>query len=97
MLLYGCPSLNEELLSLVGLFELTPEQSFLHQRVLRDAKKLDKDDLVKVLEDLHRLYLIKGGLFTRMVNWCARTGVELPSFNELYGDIATLETNPDVA
>lgn len=96
MFTYGCLSLNEALLSPVGLFELTPEQSFLHQRVLRDAKKLDKDDLLKVMEDLHRLYLIKGGLFTRMVNWCARTGVELPSFNELYGDAPVLETNPDV-
>lgn len=67
------------------LFELTAEQSFLHQRVIRDAEKLDKADLVKILGDIHRLYLIKGGLFTRLVNWCARTGVELPAFTELYG------------
>ena len=68
------------------LFELTAEQSFLHQRVIRDAEKLDKAGLVKVLTDVHRLYLIKGGLFTRLVNWCARTGVELPAFDELYAD-----------
>jgi hypothetical protein len=54
------------------LFELTAEQSFLHQRVIRDAEKLNKEELVKVLTDIHRLYLIKGGLFTRLVNWCAR-------------------------
>ena len=68
----------------MGLFELTPEQSFLHQRVIRDAEKLGKEDLVKILADIHRLYLIKGGLFTRLVNWCARSGVQLPSFTELY-------------
>ena len=68
-------SLNKESLSLMRLFELTAEQSFLHQRVIRDAEKLDKAALVKVLTDVHRLYLIKGGLFTRLVNWCARTGV----------------------
>lgn len=78
------------------LFELTPEQSFLHQRVIRDAEKLDKDALVKVLTDIHRLYLIKGGLFTRLVNWCARTGVVLPAFDELYeGSEGGLNTDPE--
>ena len=78
------------------LFELTAEQSFLHQRVIRDAEKLDKDALVKNLTDLHRLYLIKGGLFTRLVNWCARSGVVLPSFDELYeGSDGGLKTDPE--
>ena len=80
----------------MGLFELTPEQSFLHQRVLMEAKKLDKDDLIKIFEDVHRLYLIKGGLFTRLVNWCARSGVELPGFDELYdAPSAQIEPEPD--
>jgi len=78
------------------LFELTAEQSFLHQRVIRDAEKLDKEALVKVLTDVHRLYLIKGGLFTRLVNWCARTGVVLPAFDELYEDSdGGLNTDPE--
>lgn len=82
------------------LFELTTEQSFLHQRVIRDANKLSKDELVKILGDIHRLYLIKGGLFTRLVNWCARTGVELPPLTELYGGESPLldaDTDPDVS
>ena len=78
------------------LFELTTEQSFLHQRVIRDAEKLDKEALIKVLTDVHRLYLIKGGLFTRLVNWCARTGVVLPAFDELYEDSdGGLNTDPE--
>jgi hypothetical protein len=78
------------------LFELTAEQSFLHQRVIRDAEKLDKAALVKVLTDVHRLYLIKGGLFTRLVNWCARSGVTLPAFDELYeGSDGGLKTDPE--
>jgi len=89
-------SLNKESLSLMRLFELTAEQSFLHQRVIRDAEKLDKEALVKVLTDVHRLYLIKGGLFTRLVNWCARTGVVLPAFDELYEDSdGGLNTDPE--
>jgi len=78
------------------LFELTPEQSFLHQRVIRDAEKLDKAALVKVLTDVHRLYLIKGGLFTRLINWCARSGVVLPAFDELYeGSGGGLKADPE--
>lgn len=82
------------------LFELTAEQSFLHQRVIRDAEKLNKEELVKVLTDIHRLYLIKGGLFTRLVNWCARSGVVLPAFTELYDGASpftqSTQTGPDV-
>ena len=79
------------------LFELTAEQSLLHQRVIRDAEKLNKEELVKVLTDIHRLYLIKGGLFTRLVNWCARSGVVLPSFTDLYeGEQPFTKANPDV-
>ena len=80
------------------LFELTAEQSFLHQRVIRDAEKLDKEQLIKVLTDIHRLYLIKGGLFTRLVNWCARSGVALPAFTELYdGESPFIKSEPDVS
>jgi len=79
----------------MSLFELTPEQSFLHHRVIQDARKLDKEQLLSIFEDVHRLYLVKGGLFTRLVNWCSRTGVMLPSFAELYGDVVKLEVHPD--
>jgi len=79
------------------LFELTAEQSFTHQRVIRDADKLTKEELVKILGEIHRLYLIKGGLFTRLVNWCARTGVELPPLTELYdGESPLVNSDPDV-
>ncbi len=61
----------------------TPEQNFLHQRVLMDAKKLDKEQLLEIFEIIHKQYLIRGHLFSRLSAWCARNNVLLPSFAEL--------------
>jgi len=61
----------------------TPEQSFMHQRVMMDARKLDKDDLLEIFEAIHQQYQLKGHLFSQLVKWCVKTGVELPPFSEL--------------
>ncbi len=61
----------------------TPEQDFLHRRVLADAKKLDKDQLLEIFAEVHSQYLLRSHLFARLSAWCARTGVILPSFQEL--------------
>lgn len=63
----------------------TPEQSFTHQRVMMDARKLDKDDLLEIFAAIHQQYQVRGHLFSRLIAWCARTGVELPPFDELLG------------
>lgn len=61
----------------------TPEQNFLHQRVLMDAKKLDKEQLLEIFEIVHKQYLIRGHLFACLSKWCAQNGVTLPAFSEL--------------
>lgn len=61
----------------------TTEQNFTHQRVMMDARKLDKDELLEIFEAIHQQYQIRGHLFSKLIAWCARKGVELPSFDEL--------------
>lgn len=61
----------------------TEEQDFMHQRVMQDARKLDKEQLLEYLDELHKQYQLRHNLFSRLVAWCARTGVALPSFEEL--------------
>lgn len=61
----------------------TPEQDFLHQRVMQDARKLDKDQLLEIFEEIHSQYLLRNHLFSRLASWCAHNGVLLPSFQEL--------------
>jgi hypothetical protein len=61
----------------------TPEQSFLHHRVMMDAKKLDKEQLLEIFASVHQQYQLKGHLFSRLVSWCVKNNVELPPFSEL--------------
>lgn len=69
---------------------ITPEQDFLHQRVMLDAKELSKDQLLPVFEAMHKQLLVKSNLFNRMLRWCASTPAGLP-------DIAVLLKPIDVA
>lgn len=61
----------------------TTEQSFLHHRVMMDAKKLDKQKLLEVFEGIHKQYQLHNHLFVCLVKWCIKNGVELPPFSEL--------------
>lgn len=61
----------------------TPEKDFLHQRVMMDARKLDKEQLLEIFETIHKQYQLRDRLFSALVNWCVRSGVVLPSFSEL--------------
>jgi len=36
-----------------------------------------------VFESVHKQYLVRNSLFSRLVSWCARNGVILPAFDEL--------------
>jgi len=62
---------------------MSPEQSFMHQRVMMDARKLDKEELLDFFEAVHQQYQIRGNLFSRLISWCAKNGVDLPPFDEL--------------
>ena len=61
----------------------TLEQNFLHQRVLNDAQKLDKKDLLVLIEMIHKQSLVNKRMFTALVKHCVREGVELPPIDTL--------------
>jgi len=61
----------------------TQEQEFLHQRVMMDARKLSKEDLLKIFEEIHKQYLLRSHLFARLASWCASNKIILPGFEEL--------------
>lgn len=61
------------------------ENEFMHARVMNDAAKLDKEDLLKIFEIIHQQYQLRGRLFTKLMHYCASSGVELPPLNELLG------------
>lgn len=61
----------------------TQEQEFLHNRVMMDARKLSKEDLLKIFEDVHKQYLLRNHLFARLAAWCAGNKIILPSLDEL--------------
>ena len=62
---------------------MSQEQEFLHNRVMMDAKKLDKDGLLQILEMVHKQSLINKRLFSSLASWCARNKVILQAFDEL--------------
>ena len=62
---------------------LTQEQEFLHQRVMMDARKLSKEDLLEIFQIIHKQYLIRGRLFKELSSWVARNQITLPALDEL--------------
>ena len=62
------------------------EQEFLHLRFMEKAKKLDKSELLEILELTHANYLVRGRLFTRLTHWCISNQVPLPCIEEFLGD-----------
>lgn len=68
---------------MLNLEWVTPEQSFMHQRVMMDARKLSKDELLEIFDGIHQQYQLRAHLFLCLSKWCVRNGVELPPFSEL--------------
>ena len=68
---------------MLNLEWMNTEQEFLHKRVMTDAAKLNRDQLLEVFEGVHKQYLILSNLFARLASWCARNSVVLPAFDEL--------------
>ena len=62
---------------------ITLEQNFLHQRVLSDAQKLDKKDLLVLIEMIHKQSLVNKRMFTTLIKHCVREGFELPPIDKL--------------
>jgi len=65
---------------------LSLEQQFLNQRFKAEAEKLDKKELIEILEIIHTNYLIRSKMFNNLVKHCARQGMMLPPLNELWED-----------
>jgi len=61
----------------------TTEQQFQHQRIMTDAKKLTKEELLKYFEMMHNQYQIRSNLFNRLLVWCASNNIILPALDEL--------------
>jgi hypothetical protein len=68
---------------MLNLEWMNTEQEFLHKRVMIDAAKLDRDQLLDIFEMVHKQYLIRSNLFSRLARWCAQNSVILPGFDEL--------------
>jgi hypothetical protein len=68
---------------MLNLEWMNTEQEFLHKRVMTDAAKLDRDQLLQIFEMVHKQYLIRSNLFARLSSWCAHNSVVLPGFDEL--------------
>lgn len=68
---------------MLNLEWMNTEQEFLHQRACGDFAKLDRDQMQKIFETVHKQYLIRSHLFSRLVVWCAGNNVLLPGFAEL--------------
>jgi hypothetical protein len=68
---------------MLNLSWLDTEQSFLHQRVLMQAKKLDKERLLEIFEEVHKHQLLNKRLFSGLVCWCVKNGITLPPLTDL--------------
>ncbi len=55
----------------------------MHKSAMIEAEKLDREKLLDVLQKVHKQYLIYHNLFSKMVLWCGRKQIMLPSFPEL--------------
>lgn len=79
---------------MLNLEWLSTEQEFLHKRVVGDFAKLDREQMLTIFEEVHKQYLIRNRLFSRLASWCAQSGVVLPGFDELLAPKDT--THPSV-
>lgn len=68
---------------MLNLEWLNTEQEFLHKRVCGDFAKLDREQMKIIFESVHKQYLIRNHLFSRLASWCAHNDVILPAFDEL--------------
>lgn len=65
---------------------LTMEQEFHHQKVTNGCKKLGKEELEEIIDIVHTNYLVKAGMFKRLVEHCVRRGYKLPPMSDLFNE-----------
>lgn len=71
---------------------ITTEQEFMHKRAMLEAQDLDREKLLEILEKVHKQYFIYYNLFSKLVIWCCRNNLTLPSFEELLAQTKPTET-----
>lgn len=59
------------------------EQQFTHVRLMNDAQKASKEQLINVLDVAHKNYLIQRKLFNNLLRYCATNGIHPPPLQEL--------------
>lgn len=62
---------------------LTAEGNFQHTRVMMDVKKLDKEQIIDLFETVHKQYLIRGRMFSRLLKFVQSRGIILPPLDVL--------------
>ena len=63
---------------------MTLEMKFTHARFTTQAEKLDKEELLDILNIVHTNYLIRNGMFKKLIRHCIKEGVTLPPMSELW-------------
>jgi hypothetical protein len=59
------------------------EQEFLHLQFMKKAAKLDKKELLEILDLTHANYLVRGRLFSKLTQWCLVNQMPLPAIDDL--------------
>ena len=59
------------------------EQQFTHVKLMNDAQKASKEQLMEVLDIAHKNYLIQRKLFNNLLLYYARSGIHPPPLQEL--------------
>jgi hypothetical protein len=61
----------------------TPEQDFMHQYFMMQAKKLGKEELLEIFETIHKQYLFKTRFLNCLIKWCSQSDQGLPDIKML--------------
>lgn len=59
------------------------EQQFTHVKLMNDAQKANKEQLIAVLDVAHKNYLIQRKLFNNLLLYYAKSGIHPPPLQEL--------------
>jgi hypothetical protein len=76
---------KKEVLSRLRDF-MSLEQEFLHKSFMAQTPKLDKSELIDILDLVHANYLVRGRLFTKLAHWCSEQDYPIPGLDELLSE-----------
>lgn len=53
---------------------------------MAQTPKLDKSELIDILDLVHANYLVRGRLFTKLAHWCSEQDYPIPGLDELLSE-----------